>query len=69
MSSLTRQCPFDGCGVPISPQLFACSRHWRSLSPARKRRVWDEAQGKARARQEADRAIHRSPGGTPHDLP
>lgn len=27
-----RQCPFSGCGLKIGDEIFACRRHWFSLT-------------------------------------
>lgn len=35
-----RACPFDGCGRPIPPTMFACGRHWRCLNPAQQRAIY-----------------------------
>lgn len=34
-----RVCPFHGCARPIRADLFACARHWRTLSPAEQREI------------------------------
>ena len=36
----TRACPFAGCGERLHPEIFACRKHWTSLSPALRARVW-----------------------------
>jgi len=36
-----RECPFPGCGRPISPTFFACSRHWRMLNAAEQRQIYN----------------------------
>lgn len=41
MTSLTRVCPFDGCGKRISSTLFACRPHWFSLNGRQKADIWD----------------------------
>ena len=40
MSEKTRTCPFSGCGASLYPEIFACRKHWMSLSPALRGRVW-----------------------------
>ncbi len=35
-----RKCPFNDCEKLIDPGLFACPRHWHSLTPAQKRDIW-----------------------------
>lgn len=35
-----RQCPFNDCPAEIGDDLFACRKHWYSLSDAERRRIW-----------------------------
>lgn len=34
-----RNCPFNGCDQTLPSHIFACRRHWHSLSPEQKRRI------------------------------
>lgn len=35
-----RRCPFTDCGKIISPSLFACSAHWRSLNAEEQQEIY-----------------------------
>jgi len=35
-----RKCPFHNCGAEIPANLFACRRHWYSLSESERQRIW-----------------------------
>jgi hypothetical protein len=39
-----RKCPFHGCEEVVLEVLFACPRHWRSLTKAEQAEVWEAYQ-------------------------